>query len=98
MGWRRRLGGAPAEQTLSDRPSTAPIAFVLDLPEQHRRHVLAVPPALCQVRQERIERGRVMIAAGHDLGGNLSRAKLPDCATVQVESSGNGAQAQALRQ
>src|SRR5712692_1452157 len=38
-----------------------------------------------------------MIAAAHDLGGNLSRPKLPDRPPVQVESAGNGAQAQALR-
>ena len=98
MGWGWRLGGAPAEKTLSDRPRTAPIASGLDLPEQHRRHVLAIPPALGQIWQERIERGRVMITAAHDLASNLSRTKLPDRPPVQVESAGNSAQAQALRQ
>ena len=39
-----------------------------------------------------------MIAAGHDLGGNLSSTKLPDRAPVQLESAGDGAQAQALSQ
>ena len=33
MGWGWRLGRAPAEETLPDRPRTAPIALVFDLPE-----------------------------------------------------------------
>ena len=72
--------------------------MLLNLREQHCRHVLAIPPALGKIRQERIELARVMLAAAYDLGGNLSSAKLTDRPPVQFESPANGAQAQALSQ